>query len=96
MGDGSFAAGCSAERLIAVGGNYAFFKRFERPPARLPRNVPEKPKGFPLGIPPDHHELPPFVARHHGFSRSTRKALAFFRPITRRIQLVGASSITIK
>jgi hypothetical protein len=94
MGDGSFAAGCSAERLIALGGNDAFFERFERPPARLPRNVSEKPDGFPFGRPRDHHETP-VVVRHHGFSRSTRKALAFFRPITRRIQQVGASSITI-
>jgi hypothetical protein len=60
------------------------------PPARLPRNVPEKPEGFPLGMPPDHHELQSHVARHHAFSRSTRKSLGFFRPITRRMNTLGA------
>jgi hypothetical protein len=60
-------------------------------PAHLLRNVPEKADDFPFGVPPDHPELPPFVACHHGFSRSTRKALVFFRPITERIEIVGAS-----
>jgi hypothetical protein len=53
--------------------------------------VPEKADGFPFGIPPDHYELPSLVARHRGFSRATRKALVFFRPITQRIEIVDAS-----
>jgi hypothetical protein len=53
--------------------------------ARLPRDVPEKAEGFPFGIPPAHSELRPFVARHRDFSRSTRKSLSFFRPITQRL-----------
>jgi hypothetical protein len=51
--------------------------------------VPEKPEGFPFSMPPDHHELLSHVARHHGFSRSTRKSLVFFRPITRRVEVIG-------
>jgi hypothetical protein len=60
------------------------------PPARLPRDVAAKPEGFPLGMPPDHHELPLLVARHHGFSRSTRKPLVFFGHVMRRVEVVGA------
>jgi hypothetical protein len=60
------------------------------PPAHLLRNVPEKADDFTFGMPPDHHELPSFVACHHGFSRAMRKALVFFRPITQRIEIVGA------
>jgi hypothetical protein len=59
--------------------------------AHLLRNVPEKAEVFPFGMPSDHPELPSFVARHLGFSRSMRKALVFFRPITERIESVGAS-----
>jgi hypothetical protein len=61
------------------------------PPAHLLRNVPEKADDFPFGVPPDHPELPSFVACQHGFSRSMRKALVFFRPITQRIEGAGAS-----
>jgi hypothetical protein len=63
--------------------------------ARLLRNVPEKAEGFPFGTPPDHPELPPFVACQHGLSLAMRKALVFFRPITQRIKRVGASLIAI-
>jgi hypothetical protein len=59
--------------------------------AHLLRNVPEKADDFPFGMPPDHHELPSLVACQHGFSRAMRKALVFFRPITQRIEIVGAS-----
>jgi hypothetical protein len=61
------------------------------PSARLLRNVPEKAEGFPFGMPPDHHELQSLVACQHGFSRAMRKALVFFRPITQRVEIVGAS-----
>jgi hypothetical protein len=47
--------------------------------------VPKKADRFPFGIPPDHSELASFVACHHGFPRSKRKVLVFFRPITQRI-----------
>jgi hypothetical protein len=60
-------------------------------PAHLLRNVPEKAEGFPFGVPPDHHELQSLVACQLGFSRAMRKALVFFRPITQRIEIVGAS-----
>jgi hypothetical protein len=59
--------------------------------AHLLRDVPEKADGFPLGMPPDHHELQSLVACQHGFSRAMRKALVFFRPITKRIESTGAS-----
>jgi hypothetical protein len=61
------------------------------PATRLLRDVPENADDFPLGVPPDHHELQSLVACQHGFSRATRKALVFFRPITQRIEIVGAS-----
>jgi hypothetical protein len=79
--------------MWGCGGSWFSF-RFTRP-ARLPRDVPEKSEGFPCGTPPDHHELRPFVALHHGFSRSMRKAIVFFRPITRRIEMVGSRPVTI-
>jgi hypothetical protein len=59
--------------------------------AHLLRNAPEKADAFPFGMPPDHHELQSLVACHHGFSRAMRKALVFFRPITQRVEIVGAS-----
>jgi uncharacterized protein len=60
-------------------------------PARLLRDVPEKAEFFPCCMPRDHHELQPLVERHHGFSRSMRKALVFFRFITQRMKAVCAA-----
>jgi hypothetical protein len=60
------------------------------PPARLPRDVPEKSEGFPGGAPPDHSELQTLVLINYGLPRSTRKSLRFFRPITERVGVIGA------
>jgi hypothetical protein len=73
------------------------FNRFAfTPPAHLPRDVPEKSADFPFGAPRDHPELRSFVVFEDGFSRSTRKATVFFRPITQRIEVVGALLENIK
>jgi hypothetical protein len=61
-------------------------------PARLPRDMPEKSEGFPMGALCCKLGAAIFCSDLCLAGRAlTRKALGLFRHITRRINLVGAS-----
>jgi hypothetical protein len=70
------------DRMARFSSSYTLARFALTPPAHLLRDVSEISKGFLYRAPPDHPELQPYVLLKAGFSRSTRKALGIFRPIT--------------